>query len=130
MDSECTASTNGRCEPLGGNGSNQVGACSYDECSSVDGCGPGFACVCRTPEGIGAANRCVQADCKSDAECASGLCVESIDQSSCDRPISYHCITSADECTADSDCKSQTFGNCQFSLMKGHFACNYSICSG
>lgn len=133
QDSDCAARsgpTNGRCDFPSGNGSNLVGTCTYDDCQSDAACGSGFACYCRTSDRPSAANICIEADCKKDADCASGICALSTDRSSCDRPISYHCRASADECAQDADCKAQSFGNCQFSKMKGHFACNYSVCSG
>lgn len=130
-DADCKSGTNGRCDYPMGNGTRNFGACTYDQCATDAACGTGNVCVCRTTEHASSANVCIVADCKSDSECASGICAKSVDRSTCDRPESYHCLNpAADECEQDSDCRSQNFGNCQFSTMKGHFACNYSICSG
>jgi hypothetical protein len=72
-DATCVASPNGRCLFYGGSGH-----CSYDACASDADCSGGTVCDCRPSGTSNHPNVCLQANCRTDADCGtSGYCSKS-----------------------------------------------------
>ncbi|CAN5755264.1 hypothetical protein BH09MYX1_BH09MYX1_37730 [soil metagenome] len=122
--------------------------CVYDGCNTNADCGAGSRCACAgaIPDPIrrnacvaldgcladsecpklslcicgagGAANACVMGNCRSDADCASGLaCSESSSGST-------YCHTPKDGCKKDEDCaKPDAFRVCDFDRSSVNWAC-------
>lgn len=86
-DSECNEKPFGRCSP-----GVQVAQCfcSYG-CAQDSDCGPGEICKCGDPVG-----QCIQAGCKTSADCAVGDCT--LSSFSCSQ--SFACQTEQDTCGA------------------------------
>lgn len=82
----------------------------YATCATDDDCAADEACVCAAfalemgaVRRTGAWNQCVAADCRSDADCASGSC--GLAKDLCDwGPRHLACRTETDACRADEDC--------------------------
>jgi hypothetical protein len=88
LDTDCTASPHGFCA---------LGQCRFG-CVSDDECGPEGICFCGAEIG-----KCLQAVCRSDAECPSGYpCTGNQPFGSPD--VSFRCQTPYDECQSDYDC--------------------------
>jgi hypothetical protein len=54
------------------------GAGGSAECSSDSDCGLGKACVCGGLSGLGIANRCIPAECRTGADCVDAPCLLSL----------------------------------------------------
>jgi len=113
VDSDCTAGLNGRCwvgVSLGGVDAGAFRYCSYDECRTETDCpstGTRRVCLCRGPEIPLAPNRCVPAECSTDADCGPGsFCSPSPRDWMYPTYVvaGYFCHTPDDECIDDRDC--------------------------
>lgn len=119
---ECTDGINGRCV-LG-----QAGTyCSYDTCFVDDHCASDQLCSC-DGDSFSGANRCVPANCRVNADCASGLCAPSYGCLLGGMPVGWYCRTDEDVCTSDEDCTDQVVGRCAYSPSDGHWVCQYGVC--
>lgn len=102
--------------------------CTYDACVLDGDCGGVKVCEC---EGQG--NRCVDANCHTDADCDGRGCSPTFDLS-CgpyDGVQGYYCHTATDECVRDSDCSHDSgSGYCAFSPQVGHWVCGKAFCAG
>jgi hypothetical protein len=103
-DADCSERANGHCEPILGcpGGSDSPPRpdgyyCEYG-CTQDSDCDDGMLCLCGEPAG-----RCVPAKCSVDADCASGLCAGTAQQSSYSH--SFACVVAGDECLSWSDCE-------------------------
>lgn len=77
--------------------------CDYG-CETDDDCGAGFACLCESPVG-----RCVEATCRTGADCASGTCRVDLTEG-CAHP-NLLCATEADVCDGPKDCHASGQGS-------------------
>ncbi|MBM4363495.1 MAG: hypothetical protein FJ104_12510, partial [Deltaproteobacteria bacterium] len=92
--------------------------CRYG-CVQDSDCDAGSICRCGDPVGT-----CVQASCKTDADCDGAFCQEGYDSSSCSPSrVTYRC---GPRCTSDADCAEPsgfgytcTNGNCQENAVCG-----------
>jgi len=91
---------------------NWTGCRCHETCATDDDCGDGFACVCagRTPlpeEGsyisFVYASLCVEATCRTDADCPGERCV--IAEDGCASPVALACRGDADTCSTHADCE-------------------------
>ena len=113
-------------------GSKPYSYCRYaGVCTADSDCPSGQACFCAldvTPEGsvIQEVNKCLPAECETDAECGDFPCVAS----------RHHCITGlqgsfchgpADECQSSSDCEGSSY--CRYDLDEARWHCQpYHTC--
>lgn len=133
-DSECTDQADGRCVRLG----DGYYACSYHPCQQDTDC-PGAGEVCECGVGPLAQNACLKADCRIDADCGSGRWCSPV-ALSCPPEFSpilseYHCVTTADECVDDEDCRPcpgagacDHPGWCGWDAGGAHRVCAYNVC--
>ena len=133
-DGDCTAGSNGRCNPIGGPIAICGATCTYDACSSDADCPSTQPCECRPSATSPSANSCLSGgNCRLDADCGdggycspsqvnnicfcpstalcadgSGACYAGNQQVSCacgdSCGHSYFCHTKQDGCVDDSDC--------------------------
>ncbi len=90
-DSDCTEAPNGYCV------SGQVCYCTY-ACKTDADCADGQLCECR-----GSVSACVPAaGCKVDADCPGSICATHLTECG---GTGYSCVTDADDCTTNADCK-------------------------
>jgi hypothetical protein len=139
-DADCLPAGESRCvdSPTGPH-------CSLDQCHVDDDCGTNMACSCRdepaggdAPNGAGGgpnsylvANRCVKAQCRTDADCPAGYqCSGSFPTTgSARRGVSgYYCHTPNDCCRVDADCSPPagpgfTRQICAYAPETGAWAC-------
>jgi len=123
-DKDCTAGTNGHCEPAAGG--IFMCACFYDTCKVDGDCKGGEVCACQNSPYQAQANGCAPAgDCKVDADCgAGGYCSPSSGAGCSDGLTGYYCHTSSDECVDDSDCSASGMPQqCRFDTTKKHWTC-------
>ncbi len=131
-DADCTTGENGRCNGNGHDG----WRCTYDACFEDSDCGATSACEC---EGSfrSDANSCLPANCRTDADCATGFCSPTL--GSCGDytgTVGWYCHTCEDECVDDDDCATGRdagiFGRpyCAFDPTRGRWACQSSHCAG
>ena len=124
-NSDCSDGANGRCTP------NEFGTacgCSYDQCVRDEDCGGTSICVCAGADGQGQRlnNSCQESGCRTDADCASGLCLGdrqgcgSVDDAASLFPAGFQCATDADTCRSDSACT----GAAEFCVYSGAWACS------
>jgi hypothetical protein len=105
----------------------------YYGCSSDEDCMEGLACECELrwagdgPHGPGLPytfNRCVAADCRSDADCGGLRCGVSDD--GCGGIGGFFCRTPEDDCSSDLDCPDYDVGNrCAYSWELERWACDH-----
>ncbi|MDP2316439.1 MAG: hypothetical protein Q8P41_26315 [Pseudomonadota bacterium] len=111
---DCTDGANGRCL------FRDEGAdckCSYDECAQDADCGATAVCACAgvPPREAWPTSRCIPADCRVDADCASGLCMADrvgcgvVEDASQLGEWGYYCATAADTCRGDTMCGAGEF---------------------
>ncbi len=106
---DCTDGLNGRCV-LDPNFFDC--ACRYDECTLDEDCGGTAVCGCAetAPHVYLSNNRCMNGDCREDADCPSGLCLAnrwgcgSVEDASSLNAWGYFCATDADTCRSDDVC--------------------------
>jgi hypothetical protein len=139
-DSDCTAGTNGRCDPmLRINGCQ----CSYDQCFADSDCttsaGP---CECRpttsimagqVAPGVTPTNVCKGGNCRVDKDCGGGAGYCSPSLGACGNyagVIGYYCHTPQDKCTDDADCAAQGGGDCRFDQVSAAWLCQKTQCAG
>lgn len=124
QDSDCTAKPNGYCT-VESSGDAPAGArnCQYG-CTQDSECGPNGMCACEYPVG-----HCVVADCKVDADCASGLCVGIATQGGGCGPshLEFACHRSEDACPATASCLQGQGQECQITT-DGRRCVNVGIC--
>ena len=122
VDSDCTQGKNGRCMRLRG-----PAVCTYDGCVQDSDCPNGGVCQCEST-----GNRCVDANCGTDGQCAGRGCSPTFDTScgAYDGIRGYYCHTAKDTCVNDTDCKEGGPGYCAFDTTVGHWACAYAMCAG
>ena len=145
-DLQCIDGTNGRCgkPPWSGGDAVRPNTCSYDQCFADSDCKvTGDAgvplCDCRGMPEHGSddvngarPNVCGMNDCRLDSDCASTgfpFCSPSLAVTSafqhpdlCSRDFAgYHCHTSDDECSDDSDCSTHA---CSYDVKKKHWVCS------
>jgi len=115
VDADCTASPNGYCSTsLGAGGC----YCQYG-CLNDSDCGAGQICLCGDPVG-----KCVQAACRTDAECPGAYCATYDATAGCGG-VSFACSTPQDACHSSADCAS---GYCILAA-DGHRACASPSCA-
>jgi hypothetical protein len=131
-DAECTRVRKGRCDykKIWSGGSSSrclepntiVTRWTYDYCFSDTDCGPTDVCLCDAEDG----NRCVPANCRTDADCAGGFCSPTYILSCPNAPGcaasppavgGYYCHTADDECPGDSCRESECVSS------GGHWKC-------
>lgn len=103
-DADCTEFPNGVCNsfPEGFDGLSRCG-CQYF-CSSDDDCDDDRTCVCESPNGALEYGICVQADCQSNDDCASGQCGISAWNDGCGVETRAGCRSPDDQCRSSQDC--------------------------
>lgn len=99
-DADCKDAPNGFCR-LGLPGPPPTCGCGYG-CTSDADCGEGNMCLCGDPVG-----KCVQASCKSDADCHGLLCTQYSFGPSCSID-GFACQNERDGCLIDDDCERGT----------------------
>lgn len=108
---DCTSGENGRC--VGNSKDGQY--CTYDTCFTDEDCSdqqldflatPGEYAVCVCEGGLFSDNnRCVPANCRTDADCPDGgICSPSRAYCGADAVAGYYCHSCDDECYTDADC--------------------------
>lgn len=109
-DADCTDKPHGFC--MGGSG--QIGtycSCIYP-CLNDAECGPDQACMC--PDAVSKsaphAATCAPAECKANADCASGECGATFHFNGCYPQMSLKCRDAGDACRGDSECGD--YGSC------------------
>jgi hypothetical protein len=116
QDSDCTAQPNGYCNDS--NGELWGCFCNYG-CVQDSDCGANQICLCGSPVG-----HCVQATCKSDADCPGGLCATYTSEPGCGG-TAFACQSPKDECTGDGDCPQGQ----QCTLSGDHRVCESPTCA-
>jgi hypothetical protein len=111
VDSDCAR---GRCMAA------SEGCACIDYCATDDDCSAGEACVCSAgvayPEeegtfsGIFGESRCVPFECRTGADCPSGMCGIAI--GICGAPFALRCRSEGDECISNADCTGETGSIC------------------
>lgn len=123
-DGDCTAGTNGHCNPSGGGV--LMCSCFYDACKSDAECTSGGPCACQGSPYQNNSNGCAPAgNCKVDADCGpKGFCSPTGNVGCSGALGGYFCHTAADECIDDDDC-SKTSGPqaCTYDSAKKHWGC-------
>lgn len=109
-DADCKEHPYGRCVTGFGQAGSYCG-CQYSCVSDTD-CGATEACACKGagPGKLGH-SICIQATCRTDADCDSKQCGLSIYNNGCSSIASLACRTKADTCKTDGDCSSHG-GHC------------------
>jgi hypothetical protein len=107
-------------EPYG-----QYCTCSEHACQSDDDCTEAGACACVDDPRFAhlGSNRCQPADCRSNADCSSSLCLA--DRGSCGPAedgndmviVAWHCGTETDTCRNDEQCTG--YDRCVWSTLPG-----------
>jgi hypothetical protein len=95
-------------------------------CTTDERCPSGQLCYCNPENTPGI---CTVADCRVDADCAPGECMQTgaITGTDCStRSFEYHCQRTKDECTFGTDCP--TPKECLFQRTVGHRVCQESSC--
>jgi len=120
-DKDCTKGRHGRCVHA------RFSHCGYDACMSDAECPSGRACACATD-----GNRCVPANCRSDADCGGRGCSPS-EARTCNSHegiVGYYCHTPKDSCTDSNDCGGAT-SDCEYSPEEGRWTCvDHGRCVG
>lgn len=113
-DDDCKTGMNGRCQ-LGGSRV-QTNACTYDACFLDTDC-KGGPCECSE-----SGNRCLEGNCKTNADCgAGGACGRSNSMGCWGGDASYYCRTKDDSCSSSEDCGGK--GQCVYLPELGHWGC-------
>lgn len=89
-------------------------------------CGGGQACICRVDwnppgkdtrrETFDSLNECMVAQCRTNADCDSGVCALSLGGYT----DGLYCRTAMDTCRGDGDC---SYGSCAYSSGLGYWSC-------
>jgi hypothetical protein len=150
-DSDCTAGSNGRCNPVGAPIAICGATCTYDACASDSDCPDNQACDCRPSASASSANSCLTGgNCRVDSDCGSagycspsqvnnfcfcpspalcadggGVCYDGNQQVSCacgdSCGHSYFCHTKSDRCVDDSDCDAGQ--TCNYDTVNARWDC-------
>ncbi len=106
---DCTAGANGRCVSSMESG---LCSCAYDQCFSDADCSDSALCRCaeQHPFELSTNNACISAECRTDADCATGLCMGeplfcgSADPGDTMWIVRFSCATEDDECRNHETC--------------------------
>lgn len=96
------------------------------KCRTSTDCAADESCLCR-PEG--GYSTCVPADCRTDADCGSGACLETLERSASDLScstsrVALRCSSVGDECTpGEVSCSDGQDRACIFDTDSKRFAC-------
>ncbi|HTM44396.1 MAG TPA: ferritin-like domain-containing protein [Polyangiaceae bacterium] len=107
QDSDCTDAPHGYCEMQGAPPGPVIFVpgtfCGYG-CVNDSECPEGSLCECGSPVG-----QCVQAQCKTDADCAcDATCMRMETDNGCGIQVQYVCQTATDQCVSSADCNVTT----------------------
>jgi hypothetical protein len=110
------------------------GQCSQDGCLADSDCGDTGVCSCQNNT-FGWAhtsfgNSCIDGNCRTDADCASGVCSPSIsfDSGPFYGTEGFYCRTPKDACAVDADCGPGAY--CAFDSSTGAWACGHTFVAG
>lgn len=121
---ECDQGRNGRCDPAGH-------GCSYDDCIADSDCPDDHLCACS--QGPDETHRCIQAGCRTNADCAGDLHCSPTRASECSNVsgvVAYQCHTENDGCQSDADCDgATTTGLCVHDAEQARWVCSTSRCT-
>jgi len=101
------------------------------ECKDHADCQASQACICRPDGGY---SNCVPADCRTDADCGGGSCVETLERAEKDLTcatarVSLHCSSAKDECKPGAgSCGDSPDHSCIFDTDTKRFMCA-SLCT-
>lgn len=122
---DCTEGENGRCV------TSMIGLiCDYDECFEDTDCDGDEVCLCDGSL-FGAGNVCVSANCRVNADCASGSCAPSFGCLLGAAPEGWYCRTPSDACSRDEDCMEpgRLGGRCAYNRAEARWMCEFGICA-
>ncbi len=131
--SDCVDGANGRCSyyPGPGNEASEL-YCTYDVCFRDDDCEPDELCSCgqdihANNRLITDQNRCVPANCKTDADCPRGYCKASPSECGDGVILGYFCTNDEDECRDNIDCGRSV---CTFPFYYDYEGADRFVCIG
>jgi hypothetical protein len=108
-DAECAARPHGFCAPFSAGLPPQTFLTCQSGCVTDADCSGSQICLCGSPVGT-----CVEATCRTDADCGEGRCASSTVPGGCSfDTVRFDCQTPDDECVTDADCSSG-FQKCSF----------------
>ncbi len=128
VNEDCTARPYGQCR----DGAFGELGCTCEYGCAVDGdCGSGEVCLCAGVTSLvgdydAPATRCVPSDCRTGADCTSGVCGVALWNAPCWLDLVMGCRTPADTCRTHADCAdgdvclpSETGWHCTLDLNSG-----------
>jgi hypothetical protein len=120
---DCTQRAGGRCRGYVRNGYIEYTQCSYGVCDGDADCSADRVCACTAAR----VASCIEASCRSDADCASGHRCVRADDCALGPYGEFLCTSDQDECLDNGDCQAQGAGN-SCTVIAGHLACQSIIC--
>lgn len=121
-DADCTTQDHGGCRFFPGEPTDGTCACVY-ACTDDSGCPAAEACAYVGALGDAeTGGACLDAGCRSGADCASGECGASFPEGFGfgDSQVGFFCRSAADTCHSDAECVA---GKGCFVAPEGHFEC-------
>jgi hypothetical protein len=99
-DAECAARPHGFCAPASAGLPPRSFLACQSGCITDSDCTGSQICLCGSPIGT-----CVEATCRTDADCGEGRCAASTVAGGCSfDTVRFDCQTPDDECVTDADC--------------------------
>jgi hypothetical protein len=115
-----------RSESRAGRAVPECGTGAGMKCRASSDCAANESCICRPDGGY---SSCVPADCRTDADCGAGACLETLERQAGDLScassrVGLHCSSAGDECTPGAgSCDNAPDRACIFDTDSKRFAC-------